>query len=125
MPDTHLTKQDLAARWQVCERTIQRWVRRFKIKALVFDNGSKRWRLSEVEVFEKRLLSGLVTPTEEEPAAQCRHAGRANRATRAETSAASAANTARRDTGAGAATGRPPSASRGNGAVRPANRAQQ
>jgi hypothetical protein len=70
--DILLTKQDLARRWQVSLRTVQRWLRRAPIRTLVITRGSLRWRLEDVLALEKSWqaagpgagadVSSLVTP---------------------------------------------------------------
>lgn len=43
-----LTKQDLARRWQVCDRTVDRLVRRFAIPARLFSVYMVRFELRDV-----------------------------------------------------------------------------
>lgn len=50
-----LTKQDLARRWQVCERTVRRLVRRFAIPARQFNVRTVRFQLSDVLRLESKV----------------------------------------------------------------------
>jgi transposase len=49
------TIHDLAERWQVSLRTVQRWCRRHRIlRPVLLSKHSPRWRPQQIELFEKR-----------------------------------------------------------------------
>lgn len=101
---TLLTKQDLARRWQVSLRTVQRWTRRW-LPAVAIDAGSKRWRLSDVLAFEQVHVSRIVYPPSPAEVLQAAHERRALAAC-IPGAAPGAAGSPAASPGAGAAPGR-------------------
>ena len=59
-----LTIQDLAVRWQVSDKTVGRWRRRWPrlLRAVKTSARSVRWRLAVVEKFERSREFILRTP---------------------------------------------------------------
>lgn len=78
MPTTEilLTKQDLAARWQVCERTVRRLVLRLNLPRLILTRRTVRFRLGDVLRVEPG-LSRLVHIQPSGAVAEASHARRA------------------------------------------------
>jgi predicted DNA-binding transcriptional regulator AlpA len=58
-PDAHLTQTQLAARWQVSTRTLQRWREDDKGPAWIRIGALVRYRLADVEAFEAAHRSAL------------------------------------------------------------------
>jgi len=56
MPDTYLTQAELAARWRISPRTLERWRWLARGVAFVKVGGSVRYRLKDVESFEAKQL---------------------------------------------------------------------
>ena len=55
-PARHLTKAELAERWQVNERTLDRWREAGTGPAWMKLNGSIRYRAEDVDAFERARL---------------------------------------------------------------------
>ncbi len=56
MPDEYLTQAELAARWRISPRTLERWRWRGTGVPFIKVGGSIRYRLQDVEAFEARQL---------------------------------------------------------------------
>jgi hypothetical protein len=56
MPDAYLNQAELAARWRISPRTLERWRWRGTGIAFVKVGNAVRYRLQDVERFEARQL---------------------------------------------------------------------
>ena len=56
MSDTYLNQAELAARWRISPRTLERWRWLHKGVAFIKVGGSVRYRLTDVESFEAKQL---------------------------------------------------------------------
>jgi hypothetical protein len=56
MPQSHLTQAELAARWRISPRTLERWRWLSQGPAFIKVGGSVRYRLQDVERFEAKQL---------------------------------------------------------------------
>jgi predicted site-specific integrase-resolvase len=54
MASEHVTQADLAARWQVSPRTLERWRWVGTGPAFVRIGGSVRYRVEDIEAYERR-----------------------------------------------------------------------
>lgn len=68
MPETLLTKQDLAFRWQVCERTVRRLVRRWRVPFDRLTARTVRFRLADVVAVELSVRQWLSRTVHVQPA---------------------------------------------------------
>jgi hypothetical protein len=55
-PETFLSRRQLAARWGVCTETIKRRERAKQLGAIRFNGRLIRYRLSDIEQFEREAL---------------------------------------------------------------------
>lgn len=93
MPDFLLTKQDLACRWQVCERTVRRLVVRLGLPRVVLSRRTVRFRLVDVLMAEPA-LSRPVHIQGAGAVAQANHGRRAETASAARRAQSAFAGTA-------------------------------
>jgi len=55
-PDRHLTPRELAARWTISRRTLERWRWLRRGPAFIKIGGSARYRLEDIEAYESKRL---------------------------------------------------------------------
>jgi predicted DNA-binding transcriptional regulator AlpA len=62
MPDTYLSDKDLSRRYQITRNTVWRWNRERSDfpRAIRLTAGCTRWKLSEIEAWEKTQSLGAV-----------------------------------------------------------------
>ena len=64
---THLNQVQLARRWRMSERTLERWRWLKKGPPYIKIGGRVVYRLEDIEAFEAAHLHQVIAPTEEMP----------------------------------------------------------